>query len=236
MMLKCVVIDDEPLARQLLIDYCDRVPFVEVVRDFSTGITALEYLNHNLVDFIFLDIKMPDLSGLDLASVLKKDVKIIFTTAFVEHAIDGFELDAVDYLLKPFDFPRFLKAVSKVKNRGNSKEEISSAKSSGHLFAKDGRSLVKLRYDEIKYVQGQKDYVKFVATDKMVMSLMNMRDLERELPSDLFIRIHQSYIINSEYIELVANDKVKIGEEFLPVSLTYKRHFKAFLSTGDSNT
>ena len=234
-MLRCIIIDDEPMARQLLLDYCRKVPFIEALADFSTGMAALDYLNRHPVDFIFLDIKMPDLSGLDLAGLLNKEVKVIFTTAFVEHAIDGFELDAVDYLLKPFDFPRFLRAVKKLRDVSHADNNSQEAKATGHIFAKDGRSLIKLRYDEIMYIQGQRDYVKFVAKEKTVMSLMNLRDLERELPSDRFIRIHQSYIVNTEYIELIANDKVKLGETYLPVSQTYKRHFKAFISNNDTD-
>lgn len=234
-MLKCVVIDDEPLARQLLLDYCRRVPFIEAVADFSTGVAALDYLNRHPVDFVFLDIKMPDLSGLDLAGLVNKEARIIFTTAFVEHAIDGFELDAVDYLLKPFDFPRFLKAVNKLKDVGYVTHDNQDLNTTGHLFAKDGHSLIKLRYNEIKYIQGQRDYVKFVAKEKTVMSLMNMRDLEQELPANQFIRIHQSYIVNMEFIELIANDKVKLGETYLPISQTYKRHFKAFLRANDTD-
>ena len=227
--LKCIIIDDEPLARKLLSDYCSRVPFLDLVTNFSNGLEALTFLRNNSVDFVFVDIKMPDISGLDLVTVLGNSTKVIFTTAFAEHAIDGFNLDAVDYLLKPFDFSRFLKAVNKVNQIRTSSALENSNDSQKYILVKDGRELVKLYFEDIYYIKGQKDYVQFQLNDRKVLSLMNLKDLETELPASDFIRIHQSFIINMRHLISISNDKVKLGDEFIPISQSYRLRFKAFL-------
>lgn len=230
MSLTCLIIDDEPFARKLLLDFCSRVPNLEVKGDFSNGVEALQYLNTQAVDFIFLDIKMPGITGIEMLNSLRNAPKVVFTTAFSEYAIDGFELDAVDYLLKPFDFPRFLKSVNKVQTALQPKSiDLFQATESDFLFVKDGRELVKLKLNQILYVKGQKDYVMFMLDDKKVMSLMNMKDLEEELKGKQFVRIHQSFIINAQHIESISNDRVKVGEEFLPISQSYKLSFRSFI-------
>lgn len=230
MSLNCLIIDDEPFARKLLLEYCGRIPDLRVLGDFSNGLKALQYLNKHSVDFIFLDIKMPGITGIDMLNSLRNPPKVIFTTAFAEYAIDGFELDAVDYLLKPFDFPRFLKAVNKVQNSVQTKpSEATQVNTSDFIFVKDGRELVKLQLSEILYIKGQKDYVMFVLPDRKMMSLMNLRDLEVELNQKEFVRIHQSFIVNARHITSVSNDKVKVANEFLPISQSYKLSFKSFI-------
>jgi len=232
MKLKAIIIDDEPLARKLLTEFSQKVPFLELGEAFSNGLDALEYLKRESPDLIFLDIQMPDITGLDLLKVLPNRPQVIFTTAYAEHALEGFELDATDYLLKPFDFPRFLKAVTKALERQPQKQ-LTSEKAGGQsdfLFVKDGRELVKVRLADIQYVKGQKDYVQFHTIHSRLMSLMNMRDLEADLPGDRFIRVHQSFIINTEHIEAIASDKVLIAGQYIPVSQTYRQAFKAFLS------
>ena len=228
----CVIIDDEPFARKLLLDYCSRVPQLSVLGDFSNGLDALSFLNHNKVDLIFLDIKMPGISGIDLLKTLGNRPKVIFTTAFAEYAIDGFELDAIDYLLKPFDLPRFLKAINKAFTSFLIEKPTSSLNNSSQddfLFVKDGRDLVKVQLDNILYIKGQKDYVMFITKSRKIMSLMNMKDLEQDLIKKAFVRIHQSYIINTQHIELVASDKVRVNSEYLPVSQTYRLTFREYL-------
>lgn len=232
MKLRCVIIDDEPFARKLLIDFCDRVPQISILGDFSNGLEALSFLHNTQADLIFLDIKMPGISGIDLLKSLGNRPKVVFTTAFAEYAIDGFELDAIDYLLKPFDFPRFLKAVNKALASLPAEKppiQYSTSVSDDFLFVKDGRDLIKVYLGEILYIKGQKDYVMFVTKAKKIMSLMNMRDLERDLSKKGFLRIHQSYIVNTKRIETITNDKVKLNNEFLPVSQTYKLGLKEFL-------
>lgn len=232
MNVRCIIIDDEPFARKLLIDYCSKIPQLTLLADFSNGLEALSFLNRNDADLIFLDIKMPSISGIDLLKSISNGPKVIFTTAFAEYAIDGFELDAVDYLLKPFDFPRFLKAVNKalVAMPEEKPAAIQPPKPQDEfLFVKDGRDLVKLYLKEIMYIKGQKDYVMFIGRERKIMSLMNMRDLEVDLSAKGFLRIHQSFIVNTKHIEVIANDKIKVNNEYLPVSQTYKLGFKEFL-------
>jgi DNA-binding LytR/AlgR family response regulator len=232
MNLRCIIIDDEPFARKLLIDYCGKIPQLTLLADFSNGLEALSFLNRNDADLIFLDIKMPSISGIDLLKSINNRPKVIFTTAFAEYAIDGFELDAVDYLLKPFDFPRFLKAVNKalVAIPDEKSATIQPPKSQDDfLFVKDGRDLVKLYLNDILYIKGQKDYVMFIGRERKIMSLMNMKDLEADLSRQGFLRIHQSFIVNTKHIQVIANDKIKVNNEYLPVSQTYKLGFKEFL-------
>lgn len=233
MTLKSIIIDDEPLARKLLQDFAGKVSFLEISDSFSNGVEALQYLQQHEVDLVFLDIQMPDITGLELLKTLTSPPRVIFTTAYAEYAVEGFNLDAVDYLLKPFDFPRFLKAVNKVmklqllknqpKARVNQQED-------DFLFVKDGRELVKVYFDEIDYIQGQKDYVLFKTKSKKLLSLMNMKDLERDLPKERFLRIHQSYIINILQIQSVSSDQVRVAGEWLSVSQSYKQAFRTFLS------
>lgn len=230
MSLSCLIIDDEPYARKLLLDYSGRIPDLKVLGDFSNGLEALQYLNRHEVDFIFLDIKMPGITGIDMLNSLQKPPKVIFTTAFAEYAVDGFELDAVDYLLKPFDFPRFLKALNKAEASLQSRKTESVQKpGSDFLFVKDGRELVRLQLNELLYIKGQKDYVMFVLKDRKVMSLMNLKDLEEELNQKEFVRVHQSFIVNAQHIASISNDKVKVGTEFLPISQSYKLSFRSFI-------
>ena len=232
MKLTAIIIDDEPLARKLLTEFSEKVPFLDITNTFSNGLEALEFLKQHSPDLIFLDIQMPDLTGLELLKVMRDKPQVIFTTAYAEYAIEGFELDATDYLLKPFGFARFLKAVTKAFERLPQSSKLAEKEGDDHdfLFVKDGRDLVKVKLSDIQYIKGQKDYVQFHTLDGKLMSLLKMKDLEQDLPANDFLRIHQSLIINTGHIEAIANDKVKIAGEYLPVSQSYKPAFKAFLS------
>lgn len=226
MKLRCVIIEDEPMARKLLLDYCSRVSEIEVLKEFTNGLDALPYLNSNPIDLLFIDIKMPGITGVDLVKTLQHKPKIIFTTAFAEYAVDGFELDATDYLLKPFNFPRFIKAVNKVLAQQPVARNEVNQNASNYLLVKDGRDMVKVPLADILYIKGQKDYVQFILRGRKIMSLMKMRDLEADLSSKGFVRIHQSYIINTNHIDVISSGSIQIGNEFLPISQTYKLAFK----------
>jgi len=223
----CMIIDDEPFARKLLQDYCGRLPNLEVVGAYSCGMEALADLQQRSVDLVFLDIRMPGLSGLELVQSLPHVPKLIFTTAFSEYAVKGFELDAVDYLLKPFDFPRFLKAVNKATAR---LQESPPPAPDEHLFVKEGRHMVKLPLANIRYIQGQKDYVMFHTTERRVMSLMNLKDLATQLAQHQFIRVHQSYIVNTAHLHRCSAEEVEIDHEVIPVSQSYRHTLKAYLA------
>lgn len=231
MILRSIIIDDEPLARELLQNFSEKVSFLETVATFSNGIEALTYLQQHKIDLVFLDIQMPDITGLELLRTLSSRPKVIFTTAYSEYAVEGFNLDATDYLLKPFDFPRFLKAVNKVMELHllENQPKATVEEENDFLFVKDGRELVKVWFDEIDYIQGQKDYVLFKTSTRRLLSLMNMKDLERDLPQGRFLRIHQSYIINTTHLQSLSNDQVTIADETLSVSQSYKQAFRAFL-------
>jgi DNA-binding LytR/AlgR family response regulator len=232
MKLRCVIIEDEPMARKLLLDYCGRVSEIEVLKEFTNGLDALPYLNSHPIDLLFIDIKMPGITGIDLVKTLQHKPKIIFTTAFAEYAVDGFELDATDYLLKPFNFPRFIKAVNKVLSHVQGiQPEAGHIKNAGedYIFIKDGRDMVKVPLADIFYIKGQKDYVKFNLRSRKIMSLMNMKDLENNLAEKGFLRIHQSYIVNTAQIDVVSSNSIKINGEFLPISQTYKQGFKKYI-------
>ena len=232
--MKVLIIEDEELAAQRLSQLIAEIePGVEIAGPFDTVTASVAHLKTKPVyDLIFLDIKMPSISGMDLLKSINNRPKVIFTTPFSEFAIDGFELDAVDYLLKPFDFPRFLKAVNKAFSAFPNEKlvTIQQPKSQDDfLFVKDGRDLVKLYLNDILYIKGQKDYVMFISRERKIMSLMNMKNLEADLSGQGFLRIHQSFIVNTKHIQVIANDKVKVNNEYLPVSQTYKLSFKEFL-------
>lgn len=230
MTIKCMIVDDEPFARKLLEDYCGRLPDLEVKGCFASGIEAMAALQQTLPDLLFLDIQMPGLNGLDLLQTLPDKPHLIFTTAYSEYAVEGFELDAVDYLLKPFDFPRFLKAINKFKTRQQTQTAPALAEVSSPLFVKEGRELVRLEIENILFIKGQKDYVQFHMLDgQRTLSLMNLKDLEQQLADYRFLRIHQSYIINTAHLKRCALESVQVGKQTLPVSQSYRLQLKAYL-------
>jgi DNA-binding LytR/AlgR family response regulator len=228
-MIHCVVIDDEPYARQLLTEFIGRLPNLALEGSFSSALSALTVLGQKPIDVIFLDIQMPDISGIDFLKTLEKRPAIIFTTAFSEYAIEGFELDVADYLLKPFDFSRFLKAVNKVTPRVEkdliSKSGIeSTAQHQDFIFIKDGNKLVRVELKDILFIKGSREYVTIHTKAKKIMSLQSMKNLEEELPKQ-FIRIHNSYIINIPSVSAITKQEVEIGDEIIPIGITYKKNF-----------
>ena len=226
MNLKCIVIDDEPYARDLLSDYIGKLPFLELFGSYSNGLDALSVVKQQHIDLIFLDIQMPDITGIDFLKALNDPPKVIFTTAYAEFALDGYELNVLDYLLKPFDFNRFVKAVDKVLKTMplNSAEPQENSKPD-YLFVKDGRDIVKLAFTDILFVKGFKDYVRIVTDQNQIISLLTLKGLEEKLPSNRFIRVHNSYIVSIEKIETIIKNKIKIGNHLIPVSHTYRKYF-----------
>lgn len=234
MKLNCVIIEDEPLARNLMTEYVRKVPELNLLNAFSNPLEALEALRTLSVDLLFLDVQMPEITGISLLKVLKKRPLVVLTTAYSEYALEGYELDVADYLLKPITFERFLKSVDKIMQRleAEPKHVIAQAENSPaptFVFVKDGTKLVKIQLDEILYVEGLKDYVTIHTTHQKITTLQRMKALEEQLPADKFIRIHNSFIVALNAIEVVQKNEVEIKGASLPIGDTYRKSFKEFI-------
>jgi two-component system LytT family response regulator len=231
--LKCLIVEDEPLARNLLSEYVKKVSYLELTDALSNPLQALEILRNHSIDLMFLDIQMPEITGITLLKTLQKKPLVILTTAYSEYALESYELDVVDYLLKPITFDRFLRAVDKASQRVNLpgvKPDVSVPEpDKPFVFIKDGTKLVKINLDDILYVEGLKDYVTIVTKTQKVVSLQRLKSLEAQLPADKFIRIHHSYIIALKAIETIHRGEVQIGAHFIPISDSYRKSFKEFI-------
>ncbi|MEO7445736.1 MAG: LytTR family DNA-binding domain-containing protein [Ferruginibacter sp.] len=226
----CIVVDDEPMARDVLRRYIERVAELELVNEFSNAIDALLFLQHNNVGLIFLDIRMPELLGTEFVKSLDNPPKIIFTTAFKEYALDGFELDAVDYLMKPVRFERFLKAVNKVisKNEPVEQEAETTKKkknNSGFIYLRIDRKLMKILLDDILFIESARDYVKIITKGKSFITRQTISSVEAMLNGNEFVRIHRSYIISMNKINSFTHEQVDIGNKELPIGKFYRNSF-----------
>ncbi|GAA4348026.1 LytTR family DNA-binding domain-containing protein [Hymenobacter saemangeumensis] len=236
--LKCIAVDDEPLALDLVCAFIRQTPFLELVGRYGSGIEALRGLHEHkgTVDLAFLDIQMQELTGLELARVLGPDgPRIVFTTAFSQYAVEGYRVDALDYLVKPFNYEEFLRAATKARNyveRQQASQEAAPATEEDHLFLKAEYQLVRVAFDDILYVEGLKDYVKvhLKSTPKPLLSLMSLKTMEEKLPPRRFLRIHRSFIVALDKIEAVRRLTVQIGGFTIPVGDQYKDAFMQFLS------
>ncbi|MGG7666782.1 LytR/AlgR family response regulator transcription factor [Dyadobacter sp. BHUBP1] len=239
MTLECIAVDDEPLALGLVCAFIEKTPFLNLAGRYSSAVEALQVINSKPIDVIFLDIQMPDLTGIELARVLEKAgtkaPRIIFTTAFNQYALDGFRVDAIDYLLKPFNYEEFLRAASKAQAYVELVQKASSAGSSEpkdeYLFLKVEYQLVRIAYDDILYTEGLKDYVKvhLKSDPKPILSLTSLKALEEKLPASKFMRVHRSFIVNLDKISAVTRNTIQIGATSIPVSDQYKEAFNQFL-------
>jgi len=231
--INCIIVDDEPLARNLMREYVSKVPFLSIQATCSNAIEAMEALRLHNVDLMFLDIQMPDITGMAFLRSLHKRPMVIFTTAYSEYALESYELDVVDYLLKPVTLERFLKAVDKVnqlvQSRTSPQETIVQEAGKAFMFVKDGTKLVKVELDKILFIEGLKDYVTFHLKDQKIVTLQRLKTLEGILPADKFVRIHNSYIVSLLAIDVVHTNDVQIGTHTLPISDTYKKNFREFI-------
>lgn len=216
--MKAIAIDDEPIALDIIRSHASKVPFLDLRATFTDAFKALEYLQKEGVDLIFLDIKMPDISGIDFFNSLSRKPLVIFTTAYSEHAVKSFEMDAVDYLLKPFSLFRFLKGCNKAFELYNFRN---ATETSDHVYIKAGYEQVKVRYDEILYVEATGNYVTFVLKDKNILARSTFMEAINLLPTDRFVRVHRSFIVAVTKIDKVERYQVTVNKVVIPVSEAY---------------
>ena len=234
--LACVITDDEPIALEILEDYIKMVPGLTLVAKCANAMETMDVLRKNKIDILFIDIRMPGISGVEFVRSLRSQPAVIFTTAFPDYAIDGFELDALDYLLKPVSVERFLRAVNKAFARNvkiDQTADMTAQQTEGKniLFVKSTNSLIKLTYDEILFIEGLENYIKIFCRDRVIISLCTMKNIEETLPNFPFLRIHRSYIVNLNKVDLVQNNIFKIGDRQLLVGKSYKKVVSEVLKT-----
>src|SRR5205085_11535802 len=221
--LRCIIIEDEPLAAKVLVDYVAQVPFLELQGTFKDAILATEYLRSHSVDLMFLDIHLPKLKGMAFLKTLSDPPAVIITTAYHQYAVEGFELSVTDYLLKPFEFERFLVAVNKVKTAQPGKiQPGDSPESKDHLFLNVQKKKVKVLFSEIVYIESQREYIKIVTTKKEFISKMSTHEIEALLPGHLFKRIHRSFIVSVSRIESYTAEMVEVNGISIPIGRGYR--------------
>lgn len=239
--MRCIIIDDEPLAIDVLAEYCGKLDFLEVVGTFTNPLESITTIKESKIDLIFCDIELPQMSGLDFISSLENRPFFVFTTAYSQYAVEGFELNAVDYLVKPIPYHRFIKAVSRVKElMSHSKKTVQANVFSSHgktneaqkfIFVKAEYESIKIDLDSIQYIQGLKDYLKIhiANSNKAILTLMSFKEMQDKLPSNRFIRVHKSFVINIGYIKTVQRNRVVIKDMQIPIGESYKVEFFAIL-------
>lgn len=235
--MKCVVIDDEPFALDLIKDYILRTPFLELTAEFNNPFKALDFINREEVELLFLDINMPELSGIQLIKTLHNPPLVIFTTAYSEFAVESYNYNAVDYLLKPIPYERFLKAVNKASalKPGSLTRETSAEipekddKTGNSFFIKSGHQQVKIFVDEILYIEAAGNYMSIVTSGKKIMSLLSMKEAMDLLPEGRFVRIHKSFVVAIDKIEVIDRNEVTLGGKKVPIGVTYREHFTSII-------
>lgn len=230
-----MIVDDEPLALDLIERYVRQTPFLDLKGRGHSPLEALAVMEEEPIDLLFLDIQMLDMTGIEFSRTLKNGPKIIFTTAFEQYALEGFRVDALDYLLKPFSYEEFLKSANKAKqwfDRGEPENREVQEEKPAYIFVKSEYKLIRIDLSSILYIEGLKDYVKIYLKDKPapILSLMSMKAIEEQLPQQDFMRIHRSYIVNLGKIEIVERGKIKINGVYMPIADNYKERFQEFLN------
>jgi DNA-binding LytR/AlgR family response regulator len=234
MAIKCIIVDDEPLAIEIVESYVSKIEQLQLMGTFRNAIQAFAFLQQHQVDLIFLDIQMPKLSGIDFLKTLKNPPKVIFTTAFRDYALDGFELEVVDYLLKPIPFDRFLKAVAKVMHQPPSAPQPVPQKaesvSDDYVYFKVDKKMVKTKMAAVLYIESIKDYVKVRTEEKEIITQQKISYLEESLPQQQFLRIHRSFIVNVDKIDAYSATDVEIGKHSIPIGRNYKNDVMKILA------
>jgi len=223
----CIIVDDEPMAREILINHLQKIEAITIVDSCKNAIEAFNVINLNKIDLIFLDINMPEISGLSFAKSINKNIKVIFTTAYREYAIDGFDLQAVDYLLKPISFERLLQAVNKFLDETITPivENLSEVKfeKSDFIFVRFERKMVKIEFSEINYIESFSDYLKIHLQDKTIVTRETIGNIEVKLPQKEFIRIHRSFIVSMAKINSFTSEFIEVDKKAIPISRSYKK-------------
>ena len=238
--MKCLAIDDEPLALDIIKDFCGKIDLVHLVASYTNPVEAVRTLNEQEIDLIFLDIQMPNISGLEFIRSIKNPPMIIFTTAFSNYAVDGFNLDAVDYLVKPFSFERFFKAVNKAyeifslrENKNPVPKDLQREvrENIKYLMVKVEYTTVKLDLNLIRYIEGLKDYIKIYVDKKPILTKSTLKNIEQRLPSDEFVRVHKSYIVAFSRIDYIENNRIVIDEKRIPIGNQFREAFYKMLES-----
>lgn len=224
--IRCLVVDDEPLAAALISSYVGRTPFLDLVAEVHSAEEALERIKDSEIRLVFMDIRMPRLSGMQLAKLIPENVRVVFTTAYSDHAVEGFRVNALDYLLKPVSYEEFLEAALKARKEMSLSDIAPAVTGKRHLLVKSEYKLLRLAYDDIIYIEGLKDYVKiFVENDKNpVLSLMSIKNLEEVLPAP-FVRVHRSFIVNLDKVRVVERNCINLAGKIIPISDSYRADF-----------
>ena len=224
--IQCIIVDDEPVAREILESHLSKIESVKIVCSCKSALEAFNTINSHNIDLIFLDINMPEISGLSFAKSINKDIKIIFTTAYREYAVDGFNLQAVDYLLKPISFERLLQAINKYLNESHVEKDGSVKQiindNDDFIFVRSDRKMIKINFDDIRYIESLSDYIKIHLIDKTIITRETITNIEAKLPQQKFLRTHRSFIISLKNIESFTNDYIEIGTSEIPISRSYK--------------
>ncbi|WP_208021492.1 LytR/AlgR family response regulator transcription factor [Flavicella sediminum] len=231
----CVIVDDEPMALNLVESYVEKTPFLELKQKCSSAIEALAFLKKEPVDLLFLDIQMPDLTGIEFSKMLPKETRVVFTTAFDQYALEGFKVEALDYLLKPFDYAEFLAAANKANTwfslvKTNQQEIVSEEKE--FLFVKSEYKQLRIKLADVLYFEGLKDYIKIWLKDqpKPILTLMSLKFLQEELPDSHFMRVHRSFIVSLKNVEEIERSQIIINNQRITVSEQYKAKFLEFVN------
>lgn len=234
MIINCAIIDDEPLAAGLLKSYAEKTPFLNLIGTYGSAVEAMKELRNNPAHLLFLDIQMPELSGIEFAKILPKETKVIFTTAFEQYAIEGYKVSALDYLMKPVSYEEFLKAANKALDWFCVSQKRLTYAADRFMYVKSDYKLVRVALDDILYIEGLKDYIRIYLTDgQKIMSLMNMKKMEDYLPRPEFLRTHRSYIVHMSKAEAIERFRIVFGDQYLPISDSYKEDVQQYF---DSHT
>ena len=238
MIIKCAIVDDEPLAVELLASYVKKIPFLELCGKYTNATDALHGIGETPVDLLFLDIQMPELNGLELSRMVPENTRIVFTTAFNQYAVDGFRVNALDYLLKPISYADFMEACNKalqwfqLVQQNDQQPSFKTEEEPTSIFVKSEYKLLQINLDDIRYIEGLKDYVKIYTEQSPhpILSLMNMKAIEQMLPASRFIRVHRSFIVQKSKIREIERNRIVFGDVYIPIGDSYKQAFLDFIN------